>query len=430
MPSTSETRKRASSTTQQQSQTLSKFFLPKSKTRRQHHDDDNDDDVQEVKSLVLTKHSSNHDGVGRGKGGGDKEQLLGTTADNPLSVFDDDDSDVDIEDNNDGENFGKTQGGDDMLPSPPPLTNSMPISTTCEKEEEEENPKSTNNLFAMFAYRPKSSPGSGPSSSSPSKKPRTQFNLIQGVHPSMKATKAAKSATTKTPTSGETSKQCPAVRTTFHTNPNAANKNSSKTKKRDSKGESAENFVRMKDLSLEEQERITRKWQSLADPNAPLEVRRFQVLVASRLHARCQEPSVRKAMAELRQLFHDNNRNSNSNDGSNVAATTTTTTTTTTTDSDSDASTGSYFNVRAVAKADPEVLAHYLSNLQFYNVKAKHIVQASKQIVTQFGGIVPEDEHSLLQIIGIGKTFADLLAFVNTRKAWAAAHPATSAVNS
>ena len=436
MPSTSETRKLVSST-RQQSQTISKFFLPKTKQKRQHHDDDEDDD-QEVKPLVFTKPSSNRDGeTGKGR---DKEQLPGTTADNPLSIFDDDDDDdnydVHNEDSNDEANSGKKEGDDDKLISSPPMK-TAPISTTCEKEEEEEEqeePKSTNNLFAMFAYRAISSPRSGSSSSSPSKKPRTQFNLIQGVQPSTsksaKSSKGATITTAKTQTLGEPSKQCPAVRISIHTNRNATNKNSSK-KKRDGKGGgTVEAFVRMKDLSLEEQQRITKKWQSLADPNAPLEVRRFQVLVASRLHARCQEPSVRKAMSELRQLFHDNN--SSSNDGSNIA---TSTTPATAADNDpnagesSNVSSGSYFHARTVAKADPEVLAHYMSNLQFYNVKAKHIVEASKQIVAQFGGIVPEDEHSLLQIIGIGKTFADLLAFVNTRKAWAATHPTTSNVD-
>ena len=194
MPSTSETRKLVSST-RQQSQTISKFFLPKTKQKRQHHDDDEDDD-QEVKPLVFTKPSSNRDGeTGKGR---DKEQLPGTTADNPLSIFDDDDDDdnydVHNEDSNDEANSGKKEGDDDKLISSPP-TKTMPISTSSEKEEEEEKqeePKSTNNLFAMFAYRAKSSPGSGASSSSSSKKPRTQFNLIQGVQPS--TTKAAKSS--------------------------------------------------------------------------------------------------------------------------------------------------------------------------------------------------------------------------------------------
>lgn len=141
-----------------------------------------------------------------------------------------------------------------------------------------------------------------------------------------------------------------------------------------------EGFVKIKDLAAEEQDRITKKWHSLVDPAAPLEVRRFQVLVAARLHARCQEPTVRKAMKSLREAFNE-------------------------------------FSVDEVAKADPEVLALYITNLQYYNVKAKQIVKAANEIKSQFSGMVPEDEHSLLQITGVGKVFSDLLAFVNTRSA-------------
>jgi hypothetical protein len=139
-------------------------------------------------------------------------------------------------------------------------------------------------------------------------------------------------------------------------------------------------FVKIGDLSAEEQERITKKWHSMADPLAPLEVRRFQVLVAARLHARCQEPSVRKAMESLREACP-------------------------------------VLSVTEVAIADPEVLARYITNLQYYNVKAKQLVKAANEIKSQFAGMVPEDEHSLLQITGVGKVFADLLAFVNTRSA-------------
>jgi endonuclease III len=141
-----------------------------------------------------------------------------------------------------------------------------------------------------------------------------------------------------------------------------------------------EQFVKMKELSVEEQTRIIKKWHSLADPKAPLEVRRYQVLLAARLHARCQEPTVRIAMAALREAIPQG------------------------------------VTVETMADADPEVLAHCISNLQFYNVKAQQVVKAAQEIQSRFGGKVPEDEWSLSQITGIGQCFADLLAFVNTRK--------------
>jgi endonuclease III len=145
-------------------------------------------------------------------------------------------------------------------------------------------------------------------------------------------------------------------------------------------------FVKIRDISPEEQIKIIRKWHSMADPLASLEVRRYQVLLAARLHARCQEITVRKAVLKLREHF------------ASLSETKTIT-------------------VDEMAKSDPEELAIHISSLQFYNVKAKQIVKAAQEIQSRHGGIVPEDEFSLLQITGIGKTFADLLAFVNTREA-------------
>ncbi len=144
-------------------------------------------------------------------------------------------------------------------------------------------------------------------------------------------------------------------------------------------------FVKMKDHPPEVQARITRKWHSMADPSASLEDRRYQVLLAARLHARCQEPTVRKAIQKLREHFESRSQTT--------------------------------ITVDKMAKSDPKELAVHISSLQFYNVKAKQIVKAAQEIQSRHGGVVPEDELSLLQITGIGKTFADLLAFVNKREA-------------
>jgi len=155
--------------------------------------------------------------------------------------------------------------------------------------------------------------------------------------------------------------------------------------KSEKKKEKEKEFVRLKDQCPEEQNRVIRKWHSMADPSASLETRRYQVLLAARLHARCQEPTVRKAMGKLKDHF-------------------------------ALLSEEKTITVEEMAKSDPEELASHISNLQFYNVKAKQIVQAAQEIMNRHEGIVPEDEFSLLQITGIGKTFADLLAFVNTRE--------------
>jgi endonuclease III len=141
-------------------------------------------------------------------------------------------------------------------------------------------------------------------------------------------------------------------------------------------------LLKLKDISSDEQDKIVRKWHSMADSSVSLEDRRYQILLAARLHARCQEPTVRKAMAVLRDLVKPET-----------------------------------LSINEIIKLDPEVLANHITNLQYYNVKAAQIVKAANEIKSQHGGLVPEDEFSLLQITGIGKTFADLLAFVNTREA-------------
>lgn len=172
-------------------------------------------------------------------------------------------------------------------------------------------------------------------------------------------------------------------------NSNGNNGDNHDTKKirASSKNEKKEKeFVKIRDISPEEQIKIIRKWHSMADPLASLEARRYQVLLAARLHARCQEITVRKAVLKLREHFA----------------------------SLSEAKT---ITIDEMAKSDPEELAIHISSLQFYNVKAKQIVKAAQEIQSRHGGIVPEDEFSLLQITGIGKTFADLLAFVNTKEA-------------
>lgn len=153
-----------------------------------------------------------------------------------------------------------------------------------------------------------------------------------------------------------------------------------KVKKSRNKSEKKKDWIRIADCSPEEQERIRIKWHSLAHSKAPLQVRRFQVLVAACLHVRCQEPVVRKVMEALQEQFVE-------------------------------------LNVDALANCDPEGLAIVLSSLQYYNTKAKHLVAASRQIKSQYRGKVPEAESLLRQITGIGPVMADLLASVNTVEA-------------
>lgn len=143
-----------------------------------------------------------------------------------------------------------------------------------------------------------------------------------------------------------------------------------------------EKIARMDTLTPEELGKVQAKWYAFLQKDDSIEDQRFQLLVAARLHARCQDKAVRQAMLQLRKLLEP-----------------------------------LPFSAKTIAEADPSALQESFRNLQFYSVKSKHIVQAAKEIITQFNGQVPESECNLMKITGIGPVFADLLATINTKAA-------------
>lgn len=75
--------------------------------------------------------------------------------------------------------------------------------------------------------------------------------------------------------------------------------------------------------------------------------------------------------------------------------------------------------VHTLAGSDPESdIAPLLSSILFGNVKAVQIVQAAKDVISKFGGNVPESECSLKDITGIGPKLAEVLAVVNRRSTY------------
>ena len=152
--------------------------------------------------------------------------------------------------------------------------------------------------------------------------------------------------------------------------------------------------TKSKNLNEEEyrQELIT-KWHSFSDENAPLEERRFQVLIAARIHARCQEKVVFQAMQRLREYFAQKvTDDGQHNDGLQS------------------------LSPQYLAQCDPETdIAPLLSSVLFGNVKAQHIVQAAQDVMSKFRGQVPESMVSLKDITGIGPKLAAILNIVNRR---------------
>lgn len=171
-------------------------------------------------------------------------------------------------------------------------------------------------------------------------------------------------------------------------------KNIKKRRKTTTKNK-CDDYVPVQQLPVDEQERIRVKWQGLADPHAPLEVRRFQVLVAARLHAQSKEPIVKAAMDNLRKHFSDTSNNAEEVD--EVMA---------------------CLCAKSLSRADPKVIALLIPSVLFANTKSDHIVKAASEVCSRFGGIVPQSRHGLMELTGIGPKLADILHFANSRTSY------------
>jgi len=60
-----------------------------------------------------------------------------------------------------------------------------------------------------------------------------------------------------------------------------------------------------------------------------------------------------------------------------------------------------------LANADPEIVRSLIHPAGFYNMKTKNIMLASRQLVEQFGGRVPDNEDDLLQLRSVGRKTAN-----------------------
>lgn len=60
-----------------------------------------------------------------------------------------------------------------------------------------------------------------------------------------------------------------------------------------------------------------------------------------------------------------------------------------------------------IASADIEEIKKLIRSIGFYNVKAERIKQVSQIIVNKFGGRVPDDIDSLLELPGVGRKTAN-----------------------
>ena len=168
------------------------------------------------------------------------------------------------------------------------------------------------------------------------------------------------------------------------------------------------------------EELLIAKWHAFADPNAPIEQQRFQVLVASRIHARCQEKVVLQAMDRLRKHFDEKDDTFCDEEGSGDKMRLVPTQHKLACYTQSAQPHLQGLTVHALAKSNPVTeIAPLLSSVLFGNTKANQIVQAAQDVISKFGGKVPESQCSLKEISGIGPKLAEILSIVNRRGTYA-----------
>lgn len=68
-----------------------------------------------------------------------------------------------------------------------------------------------------------------------------------------------------------------------------------------------------------------------------------------------------------------------------------------------------YNTPEAFAALSEEELEPYIKSCGFYKTKGKHIIAASKIIVDQFGGRVPQDRDELTKLPGVGRKTANVV---------------------
>lgn len=68
-----------------------------------------------------------------------------------------------------------------------------------------------------------------------------------------------------------------------------------------------------------------------------------------------------------------------------------------------------YPTAERMAQAEPEDIEPYIHSCGFYHGKARDIVGAARMLVSDFGGIVPDNMDDLLKLPGVGRKSANLI---------------------
>lgn len=76
-----------------------------------------------------------------------------------------------------------------------------------------------------------------------------------------------------------------------------------------------------------------------------------------------------------------------------------------------------YPNAASLAAAEPEEVFAYIKSVTFPHNKSRHLVNAARKLVADFGGEVPGDIDSLVTIPGVGRKTANVMLAVVWGKA-------------
>jgi endonuclease-3 len=73
-------------------------------------------------------------------------------------------------------------------------------------------------------------------------------------------------------------------------------------------------------------------------------------------------------------------------------------------------------DAKSMALADPSEIFPYIKSCTYPNSKAKHLSEMSRNLVNNFGGRVPSELSSLMQLPGVGRKTANVVASVVFKK--------------
>ncbi|MDD1718944.1 MAG: endonuclease III [Methanoregulaceae archaeon] len=72
---------------------------------------------------------------------------------------------------------------------------------------------------------------------------------------------------------------------------------------------------------------------------------------------------------------------------------------------------GKYPTPEALSRADTASVEEIIHSTGFYHAKARHIIAASKSLITDFGGTVPRTMEELVRIPGVGRKTANIVLY-------------------